>query len=436
MNIFSKKEQINLDIKNLNFKKLNDIFQNKKIIRFAIESSTNDMITVNYSYIDTSETDFKSESILGSYKNIFNFNKRDFINNHTFNAVLVIPTGVNAEIGGDSGDANLIAKLIASNVDNLITHPNVVNASDINEMDISNTLYVEGSLLARFMQGDIGLSKNKTNKNLLLIHDNTLDKKTISLSNNMTNATRCIMGNDINICSMNDPPIYKATVYDNIALGECINIDKLVNVVNNNKSDCSAIALHTTIDYKDDYIYFNDKSTDALNPWGGIEAMITHTIANLCNINCAHSPMAPPTNYINSIDSIIDSVKCAEVVSKTDLFCILKGLYYAPEIITNKNHFNKSSVITADNISCLITIDKCIGLPLLAALEQGIPVIVVNDNRTKMNNNLDLLPWKKNQFFRANNYLEVLGIISCLKQKILPAFIKRPISYPQINILD
>ena len=428
MNVYSRKEQIKLDIKNITFEKLNKIFNDKKIIRFCIESVINDIITVNYSYIDNFNCD------IYSYKNIFNFNKRSFINNDKFNAVLVIPTGVNAEIGGDSGDANLIAKLIASNVDNLITHPNVVNAADINEMNITNTLYIEGSLLARFMQGELGLYK-KTNNNLLLIHDNNLDKQTISLTQNMCNASRCILGNDITICSMNDTPIYKANIYDNIVLGDIINIDKLINLVNNNKSDYSAVALHTFIDCKEGDKYFNEEDPNILNPYGGIEAIITHTISNLCNINCAHAPMILSNDITNTIDTIKNPVKCAEIVSKTELFCILKGLYYSPEIITNKNHFNKSNVITAENISCLITIDKCIGLPLLAALEQNIPVIVVNDNRTKMNNNLDLLPWKKNQFFRANNYLEVIGIISCLKQRILPKFIERPILNADITII-
>ena len=52
--------------------------------------------------------------------------------------VLIIPTGIGAEIGGHAGDGNPVAKLIASCCDKLITHPNVVNAADINEMP-SNT---------------------------------------------------------------------------------------------------------------------------------------------------------------------------------------------------------------------------------------------------------------------------------------------------------
>ena len=36
---------------------------------------------------------------------IFNFNKRSFQNTDQFNSILIVPTGISAEIGGHSGDA-------------------------------------------------------------------------------------------------------------------------------------------------------------------------------------------------------------------------------------------------------------------------------------------------------------------------------------------
>ncbi|KKK55860.1 hypothetical protein LCGC14_3070320 [marine sediment metagenome] len=65
--------------------------------------------------------------------------------------IFIIPTGIGCEIGGHSGDANPSAKLVASVCDKLIIHPNVVNAADINEMT-DNMLYVEGSILDRFLE--------------------------------------------------------------------------------------------------------------------------------------------------------------------------------------------------------------------------------------------------------------------------------------------
>jgi hypothetical protein len=57
--------------------------------------------------------------------------RRDFENTSSFNTVLVVPTGIGSEIGGHAGDAGPVAKLLASVCDSVITHPNVVNASDI-----------------------------------------------------------------------------------------------------------------------------------------------------------------------------------------------------------------------------------------------------------------------------------------------------------------
>ena len=79
------------------------------------------------------------------------------------NIVFIVPTGIGAEIGGHSGDATPAAKLIASTCDKLFIHPNVVNAADINEMT-NNMLYVEGSILDRFLEGQIGLEEVYNNK--------------------------------------------------------------------------------------------------------------------------------------------------------------------------------------------------------------------------------------------------------------------------------
>lgn len=76
------------------------------------------------------------------------------------NTVFIIPTGINASIGGNAGDANPAFKLIASVSNIAITHPNVVNASNINEMP-NNTWYVEGSMLDKFLEGKIRLKKTK-----------------------------------------------------------------------------------------------------------------------------------------------------------------------------------------------------------------------------------------------------------------------------------
>ena len=75
---------------------------------------------------------------------IFAFRQRHVASAGDFNTVFIVPTGIGAEVGGHAGDATPAAQLLASCCDQLITHPNVVNASDINELP-ANALYVEGS---------------------------------------------------------------------------------------------------------------------------------------------------------------------------------------------------------------------------------------------------------------------------------------------------
>ena len=56
-------------------------------------------------------------------------------------------------------------------------------------------------------------------------------------------------------------------------------------------------------------------------------------------------------------------------------------------------------VLTAADVSCLVILDKCVGLPTLAALEQGIPVVAVRENRNRMRNELGKLPFGPGKLF-------------------------------------
>ena len=89
-------------------------------------------------------------------------------NTARFNAALVVPTGIGADIGGHAGDATPVAGLLASACDTLITHPNVVNASDVIDLP-RNALYVEGSVLSRLLMGTVGLQPVRGNRLLVVV---------------------------------------------------------------------------------------------------------------------------------------------------------------------------------------------------------------------------------------------------------------------------
>lgn len=80
-----------------------------------------------------------------------------------FGVVQIIPTGTRCEFGGFAGDACPVTNLLAASADVLITHPNAVNASELNEM-ADNVLYVEGRSLDDFVLGHLGLSQVRANR--------------------------------------------------------------------------------------------------------------------------------------------------------------------------------------------------------------------------------------------------------------------------------
>ena len=95
--------------------------------------------------------------------------------------------------------------LLASVCDTLITHPNVVNASDLNEMP-ANGLYVEGSLLSRFLLGSIGLRPVRSNRVLVII-DAHPNERFARATVNAVNAARATYGLRCPRVVVLDPPL-------------------------------------------------------------------------------------------------------------------------------------------------------------------------------------------------------------------------------------
>jgi len=130
---------------------------------------------------------------------------------------------------------------------------------------------------------------------------------------------------------------------------------------------------------------------------------------------------------------LVEPRLAAEAVSLTFVQCMLKGLHRSPRIITDPDVMNEPDLFNVSNVSCLVIPDKCIGLPTLAALLQGIPVIAVRENINLMNNDLDKLPWASDQFYRVENYWEAAGVMSALKSGITPNSMRRPLSATKIE---
>lgn len=366
---------------------------------------------------------------------IFKFEKRKLEKTNKFTSVFLIPTGIGAEIGGHAGDANPVAKLFASVSDTLITHPNVVNASDINELP-ENGLYVEGSIISQLLMGTIGLQRVRCNR-VLLIADKHSDEIIDNDVINAISAARSTIGlNCPKVVQLNPPTnVYAEYTKSGRAVGRIEGLKKLFDVIADNIDDIDALALSSTIKIPENAArdYFTSMG-EVVNPWGGVEAMLTHAISVCFNIPTAHAPALSNSSLYMKHFGVVDPRMSAEVVSSCYIHCILKGLHRSPKIIINSKLFHDPGIISSSDISCLVIPENCIGLPTLAALEQGIPVIAVRENRNCMRNDLKKLPFKIDKLFIVDNYVEAAGVISVLKSGVTLSSVRRPLRHTNIVI--
>ena len=376
-----------------------------------------------------------NKSLIPLKSSIFEFKKRDFENIDQFNTILLVPTGIGAEIGGHSGDAGPVARLLAVACDNLITHPNVVNAADINECP-ENALYVEGSVLSRLLMGTIGLQKVRSNRVMLVIdkhHDKFFHESAI----NSASAARAAFGLDCPLVVKMDNNVLMRSLYSSSgrAVGRIEYFEQLCKILKEYRQQYDAVALSSLIEVPSHYHedYFRQDIEDMVNPWGGVEAMLTHAISLLFDIPSAHSPMTESKEILDLDVGVVDPRKSAETISTTYLHCILKGLHRSPRIINNPSVHNHSGLLTITSISCLVIPDSCIGLPTLAALEQGIPVIAVRENKNRMQNKLEELPFAPGKLFVVDNYLEAVGVMNAIKAGVALDSVRRPLAYTTIR---
>lgn len=390
-------------------------------LRFAITRSNGSRVACLLSGLE-------GESTPGNEDSIFELRLRSHERTNQFNVVLLVPTGIGAEIGGHAGDAAPVARLISQACDNVILHPNVVNASDINEMP-TNALYVEGSVVTRLLMGTIGLVPVRSNRVLLVLSEHD-DEMFVSAAANAVGAARASFGmNCPYVLKLADPFVMTADFTKaGTAAGEISGLGELFDALEDCRADYDALAISSVISVPRDFheTYFSSAG-NMINPWGGVEAMLTHAISNRFNVPSAHSPMLETRDIANQDHGIVDTRMAAEAVSLTFLHSVLKGLHKSPRIVSDCSQLGESGVMSVADVSCLVIPDGCVGLPTLAALEQGIPVIAVRENKNLMSNDLSTLPWSPNQLHIVENYWEAVGVLCALRGGVTPDSVRRPI---------
>jgi len=328
------------------------------------------------------------------------------------NVVFIVPTGIGAEIGGHSGDATPAAKLIASTCDKLFIHPNVVNASDINEMT-ENMIYVEGSILDRFLEGEIGLRESKGNRILLAV--NEVKPEIV----NAASAARATIGADIEIVQLERPIEMMAHLDNGKASGAIRGGAEAVEQIK--PYDFDVLVVNTPIEtYSDTVIEYLTKQ-GGVNLWGGIEARLSKFMSRELNRPVFHAPVEN-SEVFKAFHDVVDPRKAAELVSVCYLHCCLKGAHVTPRIagVMDRGYRNY-------DVDFLVVPIGVWGRPHEACAKAGIPIIAVEENRTVLEDTM-----LKNVIV-VKNYLEAAGVISAKKAGVSLCSVRRPLERTVIN---
>lgn len=327
------------------------------------------------------------------------------------NGVFIVPTGQGAEIGGHSGDATPAAKMIAGLCDNLIIHPNVVNASDINEMS-ENMLYVEGYTLDRFLEGAWGLKKSRGNS-ILVVTNAPLENETV----NAVSAARATIGADIKILVLDKPLLMWAELDSSgVPQGIIENLQSTIDELEQHTAP-GIFVIHTPITTKDKEVKDYLENDGGANIWGRVEAELSKKLSHALGIQVIHAPVESSEVFKN-FNEIVDPRKAAEIVSIAYLHCCLKGAHGAPVI--------EEDSIKADlwysDIDFMISPAGLYGRPHIDCKEQNIPVIYVKENKIlKKSNDYP------NTAFEVENYLEAAGVIAAMKAGVTVESVTRPL---------
>ncbi|AFY34465.1 DUF3326 domain-containing protein [Calothrix sp. PCC 7507] len=343
-----------------------------------------------------------------------------------YTAILIVPTGIGAAIGGYAGDALPVARTIAQVCDRLITHPNVLNGASL-YWNLPNAFYVEGYGLDKFAAGCWGLRPVRTNKIGLLL-DQGIEPELRLRHLQAADAARATLGLNLTDYVITDAPlnVELRTSISGASWGTIGNPDSLLRAAEIliNKAGAEAIAVVARFpDDIDEVAVQNYRHGKGVDPLAGAEAVISHLIVRTFQIPCAHSPAlasAPP-------DPDLSPRSAAEELGYTFLPSVLVGLSRAPQFIIEKGLVaSLQDDIWADQIdAAIVPATACGSSALLSLNQKRCQIITVEENKTQIKVPPQPLGIKS---IKVNSYLEAVGVLVAHKAGINPLALSPKIS--------
>ena len=297
-------------------------------------------------------------------------------------ALMIVPTGIGASIGGYAGDASLYAQKIARCI-SLIVNPNIVNAALFSGIT-DNMYYVEGFAIDEFVKGNIAL-KPSTNNKIGVIFDRAISENVLNIHINTINAVKTVYGIDVIGYEVSCEPagIEFFTTTNGISSGKVNNPETLLAAGEKLiQRGAQALAVVCAFDEPPEDDYENGDGVDIV---GGVEAVISHYLTRKLMCPCVH---APAFEDVTITGKIVNPKVSAEYITPTFLPCLLFGLKNAPQLIDLKapDIKSKESYITVSDLHSVSVPYNALGASVvLDALSQNIPVYAIKENSSVLN---------------------------------------------------
>jgi hypothetical protein len=341
-----------------------------------------------------------------------------------FTVVQVIPTGIGCDIGGFAGDACPATNLLAAAADCVVTHPNAVNASELNEMS-GNVCYVEGKLLDDFLLGHIVLEPTCGNRVGTLV-DASADEYSEVVVHTL-NAATASAGLDCDTWIRARGEIGASVSWSpaGCAIGVVDRPDVIIEAVRHLvEAGCNAVGALSIIHGVTQQAFVEHQMEGKPNPSGGVEAIITHLISKIFRVPSAHAPL--PYYNAHKRDCPVDPRSSAEFISTPHYFSVLKGLSRAPRPvpIETDSPLSPTCIGVSDVAAVVLPASALGGIPALAAQLNCIPIIAVGENRTILSVHRKAI--NLDNVIEANSYAEAAGIILALRHGISLRSLRRP----------
>lgn len=332
-----------------------------------------------------------------------------------YTAVLVVPTGIGAAIGGYAGDALPVARAVASVVDTLITHPNVMNGAQL-YWPLPNALYVEGFGLDQFAAGRWGLRPVHRNR-IGLVLDAAIEDDLRWRHLQAAEATRATLGLDLLDYVVTDAPlgVNLRTAASGATWGTIERPDSLLRAAEKAVqagADVIAVVARFPEDDDDDAAQTlqNYRQGQGVDPLAGAEAVISHLVVRTLRVPCAHAPALDPL----PLDPSVSPKSAAEEIGYTFLPCVLAGLSRAPQFVTQPQPHD----LWADQVDAiLVPASACGGSAVLSLCHTKALVIAVADNTTTLN--VPLAAFGRHPL-KVSSYLEAIGVIAAHRAGLDP----------------